>query len=76
MRGTRRSHVFSASFGINALPQHWQVPEYVLITTIAHELTHYAHSFGSSLSRCYEHPHANNVVERELAQRGLGKYAQ
>lgn len=62
--------------GINALLQHQQVPEYVLITTIAHEMTHYAHGFGSPLPRCYEHPHANNVVERELAQRGLGKYAQ
>jgi len=55
--------------GINALLQHAQVPEYVLITTIAHELTHYAHGFGSPLPRCYEHPHANNVVERELERR-------
>ena len=62
--------------GINALLQHRQVPEYVLITTIAHELVHYAHGFGSPLPRCYEHPHANNVVERELERRGLGKYAQ
>ncbi len=37
--------------GINALLQHQQVPEYILITTIAHELTHYAHGFGSPLPR-------------------------
>src|SRR6266849_4287106 len=61
--------------GINTLLQHQQVPEYVLITTIAHELTHYAHGFGSPLPRPYEHPHANNLVNRELAQRGLGEYA-
>ena len=60
--------------GINALLQHQQVPEYVLITTIAHELTHYAHGFGSPLPRLYKHPHANNVVNRELEQRGLGEY--
>src|SRR5947208_13093430 len=62
--------------GINALLQHRQVPECVLITTIAHELTHYAHGFGSPLPRIFAHPHANNVVERELEQRGLGEMAQ
>ena len=61
--------------GINKLLQHHYVPEYVLITTIAHELTHYAHGFGSPLPRPYEHPHANNVVDRELERRGLGEYA-
>ncbi len=60
--------------GINALLQHRQVPEYVLITTIAHELTHYAHGFGSPLPRLYKHPHANNIVNRELKRRGLGEY--
>lgn len=59
--------------GINALLQLSQVPEYVLIVTIAHELTHYAHGFGSPLPRLYEHPHANNVVKRELESRGLGE---
>ena len=62
--------------GINALLQHRQVPEYVLITTVAHELTHYAHGFGSPLPRLYKHPHANNVVDRELEKRGLGEYVQ
>lgn len=59
--------------GINALLQHSQVPECVLITTIAHELAHYAHGFGSPLPRLYEHPHANHVVEDELEQRSLGE---
>lgn len=59
--------------GVNALLQLSQVPEYVLITTIAHELTHYAHGFGSPLPRVHEHPHANNVVKRELERRGLGE---
>lgn len=59
--------------GINALLQHPSVPEHVLITTVAHELAHYAHGFGSPLPRLYQHPHANNVVDRELEQRGLGE---
>ncbi|HLI08434.1 MAG TPA: hypothetical protein VKV40_17865 [Ktedonobacteraceae bacterium] len=58
--------------GINALLQHELVPEYVLITTVAHELAHYAHGFGSPLPRLYAHPHANNVVNCELERRGLG----
>ena len=62
--------------GVNALLQRPEVPEYVLLTTIAHELAHYAHGFGSPLPRLFEHPHANGVVERELERRGLGEMAQ
>ena len=58
--------------GINALLRSVQVPECVLLTTIAHELVHYAHGFGSPLPRLYEHPHANGIVEKELERRGLG----
>ena len=61
--------------GINALLQLQEVPEYVLLTTIAHELTHYAHGFGSPLPRIFEHPHANNIVQCELIRRGLGALA-
>lgn len=59
--------------GLNALLQVEEVPEYVLITTVAHELAHYAHGFGSPLARRFEHPHANNVVSQELEHRGLGE---
>ncbi len=62
--------------GINSLLQLAQVPEYVVITTIAHELTHYAHGFGSPLPRQHKHPHANRVVERELEERELGEHLQ
>ncbi|GCF06522.1 hypothetical protein [Dictyobacter arantiisoli] len=60
--------------GINTLLQSFQVPEYVIITTIAHELVHYIHGFGSPLPRLYQHPHANRVVDRELEKRELGEY--
>ncbi len=59
--------------GLNALLQHPTVPECVLIATISHELTHYAHGFGSPMPRLYEHPHANNIVKNELEKRGLGE---
>jgi hypothetical protein len=62
--------------GVNALLQQHTVPEYLLVTTIAHELVHYAHGFGSPLPRLYTHPHANNVVNKELAKRGLEEYVQ
>ena len=62
--------------GINSLLRSVQVPECVLLTTIAHELVHYAHGFGSPLPRLYEHPHANRVVEQELERRGLSSALQ
>lgn len=62
--------------GVNSLLQQSQAPDCVLLTTIAHELTHYAHGFGSPLPRLFDHPHANNVVERELERRGLGQMAR
>jgi hypothetical protein len=58
--------------GINSLLQVVEVPEEVLVITIAHEMVHYLHGFGSPLPRRYKHPHANRVVERELEQRKLG----
>ena len=61
--------------GVNGLLQLQEVPDCVLYTTIAHELTHYAHGFGSPLPRIFEHPHANNIVQRELVRRGLGEVA-
>ncbi|MGH2507668.1 MAG: hypothetical protein ACRDHZ_09745 [Ktedonobacteraceae bacterium] len=59
--------------GVNALLQIQQIPEYILIITIAHEITHYAHGFGSPLPRQYTHPHAHHVVQDELERRGLGE---
>jgi len=58
--------------GINSLLRHEDVPDCVLMTTIAHELVHYTHGFGSPLPQLFEHPHANNIVDKELKRRGLG----
>ena len=57
--------------GINSLLQNTDVPDCVLVTTIAHELVHYTHGFGSPLPQLFEHPHAHNIVDRELQRRGL-----
>lgn len=59
--------------GINTLLQHPQVPDYVLLTTVAHELVHYKHGFGSPLPRRYKYPHANKVVDHELEAHNLGE---
>jgi hypothetical protein len=58
--------------GINTLLQLPSVPDVVLLITIAHELTHYAHGFGSPLPQKYASPHAHQVVDKELKQRNLG----
>lgn len=58
---------------INVLLRLADVPVSVLVVTIAHELAHYAHGFGSPLPRLYEYPHANGVVTHELEKRGLGE---
>lgn len=48
------------------------VPTFVVDGTLAHELAHYAHGFGSGLPRLHEHAHKGGVVDRELEKRGLG----
>lgn len=56
---------------INGFLRFPQVPDYVVTATIAHELVHYSHGFGSPLAQRYPHPHRGGVVDRELTQRGL-----
>lgn len=48
------------------------VPDYVVISTIAHELVHYVHGFSSPMPQLYNHPHKGKVVQKELIKRGLG----
>ncbi len=56
---------------VNALLRLAEVPEYVAKITVAHEMVHYAHGFGSPLPRRYKHPHRGGIVRRELVNRGL-----
>ena len=57
---------------INGLFRNEIIPEYVIDTTIAHELIHYSHGFQSPLPRKYKHPHAGGIVRREMLKRGFG----
>ncbi len=56
---------------LNGLFTDLEIPIYVVQETLAHELAHYVHGFGSGLPKRYEHPHRGGVVEQELIQRGL-----
>jgi hypothetical protein len=58
---------------INSLLKDRKIPEYVVVGTIAHELSHYAHGFHSPLERKHSNPHAGGVVTKELKNRGLEK---
>lgn len=49
------------------------VPSDVVLYTVAHELTHYAHGFSSTNKRMFRHPHHGGVVNREIERRG-GKH--
>ncbi len=62
----------NALIQVNRLYADVAVPVYVVDGTLAHELAHYAHGFGSGLPRVYEHAHRGGVVDKELLARGLG----
>ena len=52
------------------------VPTFVVAGTLAHELAHYAHGYGSGLPLLYRDPHRGGVVDKELERRGLGETNQ
>lgn len=49
------------------------IPEYVVDAVLAHEICHYAHGFFSEMPKKHRLPHRGGVVEKELAERGLGE---
>ncbi len=56
---------------INPLYRDLYIPEYVVVATIVHEMTHYAHGFNSPHQQKQKHPHSGGVIRREFAERGL-----
>ncbi|MFI5240660.1 MAG: hypothetical protein ACHQUB_03045 [Candidatus Saccharimonadia bacterium] len=58
---------------INGLFKDERVPEFVVIATIVHELSHYAHGFNSPIEQKHRHPHAGGVMKQEFAERGLAQ---
>lgn len=56
---------------LNGLFKDPAIPEFVVLATLVHELTHYAHGFHSPHRRKFNFPHAGGVMRREFAERGL-----
>jgi hypothetical protein len=56
---------------ITALFKNRRVPEYIVKSTIAHEMIHYAHGFFSPLKQLYNHPHQGGLIRNEMQKRGL-----
>lgn len=56
---------------VNSLFKHEEVPECIIDTTIAHELTHYMHGFNSPLPNKFKYPHKHGIVDKELLKRGF-----
>jgi hypothetical protein len=70
----RLCHLDDSTYvGINSLLSHDEAPYCVTLITVAHELVHYCHGFGSPLPQKYRHPHRGGIVTRELVDRGLGR---
>ena len=66
-----RSDRHTTIIKINRMFQDLEVPEYVIRATIVHEMTHYAHGFGSPHEQRHTHPHSGGVIRKEFAERGL-----
>lgn len=62
----------STEIVITGLFRDESVPEYVVDSVIAHELTHYAHGFFSPHERKHNYPHQGSIVDTEMRKRGLG----
>ena len=56
---------------INPIYQDAEVPQHVIVATIVHEMTHYAHGFNSMHEQKQRHPHRGGVIRKEFAERGL-----
>ena len=69
--GIDRKDGYSTIITINPLYQDLEIPEYVVVATIVHEMTHYAHGFNSPLAQKQRHPHSGGVIRKEFAERGL-----
>lgn len=56
---------------INGLFRDEKIPHEIILSTIAHEITHYAQGHSSPLLKLSKFPHRGGVVEREMIRRGL-----
>ncbi|MBN1915855.1 hypothetical protein JW796_02550 [Candidatus Dojkabacteria bacterium] len=56
---------------VTRLYQEEKIPEYVVDSTIAHEMIHYAHGFSSPLQQLYKHPHKGGLIRKDMQKRGM-----
>ncbi|MBT7297777.1 hypothetical protein HN841_03350 [archaeon] len=63
----------SSQILINSFFRNKEIPEYIIHTTIAHELIHYMHGFQSPREQQFRYPHQGNIVNKELKKRGFGQ---
>ena len=61
----------STEIVVNNLFRNEQIPEFIIDTTIAHELVHYMHGYHSPLPKQFKHPHQGGIVDKELKNRGF-----
>jgi hypothetical protein len=62
----------STQIVVNGLFRNEVVPDYIILTTIAHELIHYMHGFHSPYPKRFRYPHQGGIVDKELKARGFG----
>lgn len=70
---SKRGDTSSSTIVVTSYFKDTTIPEHVILTTVAHEVVHYAHGFNSPLPRLYKDPHRGNIVDKELIKRGLGE---
>lgn len=47
------------------------IPDFVVESTLVHELIHYLHGFCSPLAKRYQYPHKHGIMRKEFEKRGL-----
>lgn len=61
---------------INGHFKNKKLPLFIIDATIAHELCHYAHGFGSPLPQLCVYPHRGGFVDKEMTKRQLESLTQ
>lgn len=72
----RLSGKFETQIIINGHFKNFEIPEYIIDATIAHELCHYAHGFSSPLPQLSRYPHYGGIVTKEMKKRGFAEIIQ
>lgn len=72
----QNDQIYETLILINGHFKNLEVPDFVIDATIAHELCHYVHGFGSASPQKHQYPHRGGVIEKEMESRGLTELIQ